>query len=112
MESTRQQKIAKVIQKDLSTLFLRYTKEKNGVLVSVSEVRVSPDLSLAHVFLSIFPSDRSEEMYHFISEEQAKKIRGELGQLERHQLRIIPQLVFHIDETLDRLEKIGELIQQ
>lgn len=110
MEGQRQQKIARLIQKDLSDIFLRYAKALGGVLVSVSEVRVSPDLSIAHAYLSIYPQARVQETLQKIEEDHGK-IRGELGSLERHQLRIIPELHFHLDETIDRLERIDELLK-
>mgnify|MGYP002622372070 CR=1 FL=1 len=109
MESTRQNKIARLIQKDLSRMFLSYTRTLHGVLVSVSEVRVSPDLSIAHVFLSIFPQSRQAEVMDYVNTHHSK-IRGEMGNLERHQLRIIPELEFHLDQTLDKMERIEQLL--
>ncbi|MBQ8099690.1 MAG: 30S ribosome-binding factor RbfA [Paludibacteraceae bacterium] len=111
METTRQQKIARLIQKDLSDIFLAYTRTLHGVLISVSEVRVSPDLSIAHAYLSIFPTARQQEVMQHIEQEHGK-IRGEMGNRERHQLRIIPELNFHLDETIDRMERIDELLKQ
>lgn len=111
MESTRQHKIARLIQKDLSDIFLRYAKRVGGVLISVSEVRVSPDLSVASVYLSIFPDNREEELMNMIIEDTGS-IRGQLGTLERHQLRIIPELRFFADETIQRMEHIDELLRQ
>lgn len=110
MEGQRQQKIARLIQKDLSDIFLRYARSLGGVLVSVSEVRISPDLAIAHVYLSIYPQARVQETLSKINEDHGK-IRGEMGNLERHQLRIIPELRFHLDETIDRLERIDELLK-
>ena len=109
MESTRQHKIARLIQKDLSDIFLRYARTLGGTLISVSEVRVSLDLASAHVYLSIFPQDKVAATMEKI-EENKGKFRGEMGTLERHQLRIIPELNFHIDETIDRMERIDELL--
>lgn len=109
MESTRQHKIARLIQKDLSDIFLRYARTLGGTLISVSEVRVSPDLAIAHVYLSIFPQDKVAATMEKI-EENKGKFRGEMGTLERHQLRIIPELNFHIDETINRMERIDELL--
>ncbi len=109
MESTRQHKIARLIQKDLSDIFLRYARTLGGTLISVSEVRVSPDLAIAHVYLSVFPQDKVAATMEKI-EENKGKFRGEMGTLERHQLRIIPELNFHIDETIDRMERIDELL--
>ena len=67
METTRQNKISRLIQKELSEIFLLQTKAMNGVLVSVSVVRISPDMSVARVYLSIFPSEKSKEIEFFQS---------------------------------------------
>jgi len=109
MQATRQQKIARLMQKDLGDIFLRYAKRIGNLLISVSEVRVSPDLSIAHIYLSIFPSERAEEIIRQVEEDQ-KTIRFELGNMEHNQLRIIPELNFHIDTTLDRMAQIDELL--
>jgi len=109
MENTRQQKIARLIQKDLSDLFLKYARALGGRLISVSEVRVSPDLAIAHVYVSIFPQDKVQDTMAQIEEDRSK-IRFELGNLERHQLRIIPELNFHLDETIDKMERIDQLL--
>lgn len=111
MESTRQHKIARLIQKDLSDIFLHYARSLGGTLISVSEVRVSPDLSIANVYLSIYPQDKVAATLEKIQEDHGK-IRGEMGSLERHQLRIIPELNFHLDETIDRMERIDELLRR
>ena len=110
MQTTRQHKIARLIQKDLSDIFLRYARTLGGTLISVSEVRVSPDLGIAHVYLSIFPNDKAASTMEMI-EDHTGKFRGELGALERHQLRIIPELRFHLDDTIDRMEHIDELLK-
>ena len=109
MESTRQHKIARLIQKDMSDILLRYARTLHGTLISVSEVRVSPDLAIAHIYLSVFPQDKVASTMTLI-EENTPRFRGELGALERHQLRIIPQIIFHLDETIDRMERIDELL--
>lgn len=112
MQTTRQQKIARLIQKDLSDIFLRYARAYQGALISVSEVRVSPDLSVASIYLSIFDQSTShnpQSLYQQIVEDTSK-IRFELGNLERHQLRIIPELRFFLDETLDKMERIDQLL--
>ena len=111
MESTRQHKIARLIQKDLSDIFLRYAQRLGGVLISVSEVRVSPDLSVASIYLSIFPDSREQELMAKIADDTSA-IRGQLGSLERHQLRIIPELRFFADETIQHMEHIDELLRQ
>ena len=109
METTRQHKIARLIQKDMSDILLRYARTLHGTLISVSEVRVSPDLSIAHIYLSVFPQNKVAETMTLI-EENSHRFRGELGTLERHQLRIIPEIVFHLDDTIDRMERIDALL--
>ena len=111
METTRQNKIARLIQKELSEIFLLQTKSMPGVLVSVSIVRISPDMSYARVYLSVFFSDRSEEIVKNINANM-KSIRFELGNRVRHQLRIIPELKFFVDDSLDYAEKIDELLKK
>lgn len=111
METTRQNKIARLIQKELSEIFLLQTKSMPGVLVSVSIVRISPDMSYARVYLSVFPSGRSEEIVRNINANM-KSIRFELGNRVRHQLRIIPELKFFVDDSLDYAEKIDELLKK
>ena len=110
MESTRQSKIARLIQKELSEIFLLQAKSMNGVLVSVTAVRVSPDLSIARVHISVFPSERGDEIVKNLNGNM-KQIRFDLGNRLRHQLRIIPELKFFIDDSLDYLERIDELLK-
>ncbi len=110
METTRQNKIARLIQKELSDIFLMQTKAMGGVLISVSAVRISPDMSIARAYLSIFPSVRSEEIIKNIND-NTKSIRFELGNRVRHQLRIIPELKFFIDDSLDYIENIDRLLK-
>ena len=109
MENTRLQKIGRLIQKELGDIFLLQTKAMPGVLVSVTSVRVSPDLSIARVHLSIFPSERGEEIVKNIKE-NTKSIRFELGQRIRLQVRKIPDLTFFLDDSLDYLENIDKLL--
>lgn len=110
METTRQNKISRLLQKELSEIFLLQTKAMHGVLVSVSAVRISPDMSVARVYLSIFPSEKAEELVKNINESM-RSIRYELGTRVRHQLRIIPELKFFIDDSLDYIEKIDSLLK-
>ena len=111
METTRQNKISRLIQKELSEIFLLQTKSMNGVLVSVSAVRISPDMSIARVYLSVFPSERSQEIVKNINDNM-KSIRYELGTRVRHQLRIIPELKFFVDDSLAYAERIDELLKK
>ena len=110
MESTRQSKISRLIQKELSEIFLLQAKSMNGVLVSVTSTRISPDLSIARVYVSVFPSDRSDEIVKNLNANM-RSIRFVLGNRLRHQLRIIPELKFFIDDSLDYLERIDELLK-
>ena len=110
METTRQQKIARLIQKELSEIFRLQTAKMGGVLVSVSAVRVSPDLSIARAYLSIFPSEKGKEIIESINH-NAKSVRYELAQRVRFQLRKTPELTFFIDDSLDYIEHIDSLLK-
>ena len=111
MESTRQQKIARLIQKELSEIFRQQTAKMGNVLVSVSAVRVSPDLSIARVYLSIFPTEKADEILKNINA-SAKTVRYELAQRVRYQLRKTPELSFFVDDSLDYIEHIDELLKK
>ena len=110
METTRQQKVARLILKDLAEI-MRVSSRNfgSGVLISVPVVRMSPDLGLAKVYLSIFPSAKGQEVLERILQ-QAKTIRFELGKKVGKQLRIVPELHFFIDDSLDYAEKIDDLL--
>ena len=111
METTRQQKISRLIQKELGEMFQRQTQAMHGTLVSVSAVRISPDLSIAKAYLSIFPSAKAQEILDNINR-SAKTIRYELGQRVRLQLRKIPELAFYLDDSLDYIENIDNLLHK
>lgn len=110
MDSNRMQKINRLVQKELGELFLLEAKKMPGVLISVTSVRVSADLGVAHAYLSIFPSDKSEEIVNSINE-NVKSVRYDLGKRLRNQLRVIPDLTFHIDDSLDYMENIDKLLK-
>jgi ribosome-binding factor A len=111
MESTRQKKVSRLIQKELAEIFLKKNNEfAPGKLVSITIVRVSPDLSFAKVFLSVFPSEKQEDVVNGIKEHTAK-IRFELGQKVRTQLRIVPEIAFFVDDSLDYIENIDKLLK-
>ena len=111
MENNRRQKINRLIQKELSEIFLMETRKMRGVLISVTNVRVSPDMSIAHSHLSIFPSEKGEEIIQNVNENM-KSIRFELGKRAGKQLRIIPELFFHLDDSLDYIENIDNLLKK
>ncbi len=111
METTRQNKIARLIQKELSDIFQRQTSQMRGVIVSVSACRISPDLSVCRVYLSVFPSNRADELVSNINT-NGRSVRFELGKRVGKQLRIIPELKFFIDDSLDYVDHIDELLKQ
>lgn len=109
MEGKRQAKISRYIQKELSEIFRRQTAKLGGVMVTVSAVRVSPDLSIAKAYLSIFPSAKSAEILENIKR-QSKTVRYELAQNVRQVLRKCPELQFYLDDSLDYIENIDRLL--
>ncbi|MCC8143642.1 MAG: 30S ribosome-binding factor RbfA [Tannerellaceae bacterium] len=111
MEKTRLNKIGRLLQKELGDIFLKQTKAMPGTLISVSVVRVSPDLGIAKAYLSIFPSEKSEELLKAIRA-NTKAIRYDLGQRVHLQLRKIPELSFFIDDSLDYIENIDKLLDK
>ena len=109
METTRQNKISRLLQKELSDIFLAETRKTHGIIISVSVVRVSPDLSTAKAYLSIFPPEKSAEMIENINA-NTKTIRYELSQ--RYQLRKTPEVSFFLDDSLDYIENIDSLLKK
>jgi len=110
--STRQLKVGRELQKDLAEIIRRKGMAFfGGAMVTVSEVRVSPDLSVARVYVSVFPSDKQEATMAIL-EDNIRAIRGELGREVRSQLRIVPELVFSLDTSLDYAEHIEELLKK
>ena len=110
MQETRQNKIARLLQKELSMIFQQQTRAMRGVMISVTRTKISPDLSICTAYLSIFPSEKADQMLRNITASE-KQIRYELGTRVRHQLRIIPELRFFIDDSLDYMEHIDELLK-
>jgi ribosome-binding factor A len=110
METTRQEKISRMLQKELGEIFLLYARELQGTLITVTSVRISPDLGIAHTHLSIFPSNKVKDVLDKVNTD-TKAIRYELGKRVRHQLRIVPGLFFHVDDSLDYLENIDNLLK-
>jgi ribosome-binding factor A len=109
-ESTRQQKVGRQLQKDLAEIIQQQGMGAyGGAMVSVTSVRMSPDLALARVRLSIFPSTRAAEVMTLI-DRQNRSIRGELGKRIAKQMRIVPELIFAVDDSLDYVEKIDQLL--
>ena len=110
METTRQQKISRMLQKELGEIFLLYARELHGTLITVTDVRISPDLGIARTHLSVFPSNKATSVIKQVYAD-TKSIRFDLGKRVRNQLRIVPELFFHVDDSLDYLENIDNLLK-
>ncbi|WP_291274232.1 30S ribosome-binding factor RbfA [Flavobacterium sp.] len=111
METNRQKKIGTLIQKDIVDI-LQGEVRKNSItnlIISVSKVNVTSDLSIAKVYLSIFPSDKGPELLIAIKT-NAPLIKHELAQRVRQQLRRVPELIFYLDDSLDYIEKIDNAL--
>ena len=109
MQETRQNKIARLLQKELSIIFQQQTRAMHGTMVSVTRVKISPDLSICTAYLSIFPSEKADQLLRNITANE-KQVRYELGTRVGKQLRIIPELKFFIDDSLDYVDHIDELL--
>lgn len=112
METTRQKKVSKLIQKELSIIFQKEIHQFLGnILVTVTGVRVSPDLSVAKAYLSIFPVEKPKEAINILNKNK-KVFRKLLGNSCRHQLRIVPELVFYLDDSAEYAEEIEKLLKK
>ncbi|HLL96848.1 MAG TPA: 30S ribosome-binding factor RbfA [Spirosoma sp.] len=111
MESKRQQKVARQLQKDLSEIFQREVPHLfNGAFITVTSVKISPDLSVARVYLSFLATKNKEQLLETI-QEKSKVLRQLLGDRVRHQLRIVPDVSFFIDDTVEYADKMDKLFQ-
>lgn len=110
METKRQEKIARMLQKELGEIFMLYAKKMQGIIISVTNVKVSSDLSITHNSLSVFPSEKGKEVLELVKLD-TRAIRFDLGKRVRNQLRIVPELVFHLDDSLDYMEHIDKLLK-
>jgi len=110
-ETTRQKKVARLIQKEVADIFIRKGSElAHGKMISVTRVRMSPDLSFAKIYLSIFPSSNQDVILQSVHD-HASRIRYDLGHKVRSQLRIVPEIAFYIDDSLDYIDKIDKLLK-
>ena len=111
METTRQQKIAKQIQKDVAEIFQKEGAALvRGLLVTVTGVRVSPDFGYAKIYVSVFPFDRSAELMKTL-EHQNWFVRRALGQRLRNQLKNVPEIQFFLDDSLEYIEHIEQALK-
>ncbi len=110
--STRQLKVSRELQRDLAEIIRsKGMAAFGGAMVTVSEVRISPDLSVAKVYVSIFPSEKAEAVMGILND-NLKTYRGELGRKVASQLRIVPELVLYLDTSLDYAAHIDELLKK
>jgi ribosome-binding factor A len=109
MESKRQQKVGRQIQKDLGDIFQREARHLiNGTFVTVTAVRMTPDLGIARAYLSFLP-DKNKKILHETIQESTRFIRQKLAERVRHQLRIVPELQFYLDDTAEYAAKMEAL---
>ena len=111
MQETRQNKIARMLQKELSIIFQQQTRMMRGVMVTVTRTKISPDLSICTAYLSVFPSEKAKEIMENINANE-KTIRYELGTRIRLQMRIVPELRFFLDDSLDYIDRIDQLLAE
>lgn len=112
MESTRQQKVSRLIQKELSQVFIQEGSWLYGrIMVSITTVRISPDLSVAKIYLSIFGTTDKKKVLQSLDHHKPR-IRFLLGQQLKNQLRIVPELIFYLDDSVDYAQKMEEVFKK
>ncbi len=112
MTSTRQYKVSRLLQKELGYIFQREGKQIfAGKMITVTGVRITPDLLQAKIYLSIYPA-AEKALFSKTIEEHTQHIRHELGNRVRHQLRVVPELQFFLDDSLDYIENIDRLLKR
>lgn len=111
MESRRQKKISSLIQKELSSIFQKYGPDYYGkAFVTITHVRVTPDLSIARIYISVYNIDDHQQVINILSR-HISEFRGKLGNRLRNQLRKIPGLEFYLDETLDEVFRLEQIFK-
>ncbi len=112
MESTRQQKVSRLLHRELGEYFQQHGREMlTGKMITVTIVRVSPDLSVAKAYLSIFPLDKKEDPLEAIKS-HGSRIRHHIGNKVKNQLRIVPEFIYYLDDSLDYIENIDNLLKE
>ncbi len=108
----RQNKVARLIQKEMAEMLQKYSKDSfPGVIISVTSVRISPDFSFAKCHLSIFPTGKSDEILEKLNK-SIRELRYQLGKRVGKQMRIVPELALHIDDSLDYIDNIDNLLKE
>lgn len=111
-ESTRQQKVSKEILRKMAEIIRsKGMAAFDGAMVTVSGVKISPDLSVARIYVSIFPSEKADNVLNILKD-NTKALRGELGHAMSKQLRIVPEISFFLDSSLDYVAHIEELLNR
>ena len=113
MNSQRLKKVSSLLQKEMSNIFhkaIRFSGSSN-TLVSVTKVKISPDLSVAKVYISIYPSKNKDDYIKGLRD-NAKQVKHTLSQKLKNELRIIPNLTFYLDDSLDYIEKIESSLKE
>lgn len=111
MESTRQKKVSRLIQKELALIFQYNSRDLfKGLIVTVTVVHVTPDLAMAKVYLSLFPADNKNDFLDHVKR-KSSFLRHELSKKIRYQVKFIPELSFYLDDSLDYVENIEQLLK-
>ena len=112
METTRQKKVSRLILKELSIIFQKESRQFLGnILLTITQVRVSPDLSVSKIYLSMFPAEDPEASLNTLNQNK-KFFRNLLGRQLKNQLRIVPELIFYIDDSAEYAEEIDRLLKR
>jgi len=112
MESTRQLKVSRLLQKDLGEIFQRESRNlAKGAMVTVTKVHVTPDLAMAKVYLSLFATEDKDGLIKHI-QQRSKEVRFNLGKRIAKQIRVVPELVFYLDDSLDYIDNIEKLLEE
>lgn len=110
-DTSRQEKVSRLIQREMGEIFQREAQSKlKNLIISVTIVRISPDLGVAKIYLSVFPSDKAPVLLEEITEMKSH-FRNLLGQRVRKQLRVVPELHFYLDDSLDYIDNITNLLK-
>lgn len=110
--NTRQEKVSKQIQKDISDIIQQHTTGSlKGILLTVTSVRITPDLGMARIYISIFPSQNSEKIILDLNSHLGI-FRNELGSKLRYQLKKVPEIKFFLDDSLDYIDNIDNLLKK
>ena len=112
MESTRQKKVARLVLKELSQIFnIESNNILGSIMISITAVRISPDLGYANIYLSVFPVTDPEDALEKIKK-KGSLLRKKLGVAVRNQLRVVPELNFYIDDSAEYAEQIDKLLKK